>query len=76
MSDSDERDALARKHERMDQQRLDAIDRWIAYIRENPPEVWGEQQNALVNAQLESARHAELDAAYLRRIRRSKRGCE
>lgn len=72
MNDSNERDTLTTKHERIEQQRLDAIERWVAYIRDNPPEVWGKQQNALVDSQLKSARESGLDAEHYRRIRRSR----
>ena len=71
MTDSNERETLAEKHDRIEQRRLDAIEHWVTYIRNNPPEVWGEQQNALVNSQLESARKSGLDAEHYRRIRRS-----
>lgn len=72
MSNSNEREALARKHEQIAQQRLEAIDRWVAYIQDNPAEVWGEQQNALVNSQLKSARESGLDAEAYHRIRRAR----
>ena len=35
--------------------RFDAVVRWAEYIQENPPEVWGPQQNAVVNEQIDSA---------------------
>lgn len=70
MTDSGERDALEEKLERNRVRRIEAVKRWVEYIRENPPEVWGEQQNRLVNAQLESARRTDLDIGHLRRVRR------
>lgn len=71
MSDSNERDALAAKHEEQRARRLKAIIRWVEYIRETPAETWGPQQNAVVNAQLQSARATGLSAEHYRRIRRS-----
>jgi len=35
--------------------RFDAVVRWAEYIQENPPEVRGPQQNAVVNGQIDSA---------------------
>ena len=69
MNDSNESEELAAKREKNRRQRLQAIKRWARYIRENPPEKWGEQQNRLVNTQLESARASGLDADHYRRIR-------
>jgi hypothetical protein len=62
-------DALAAKHERNRTERLDAVLRWVEYVREQPPEVWGSQQNRLVNAQLESARETGLSVEHERRVR-------
>lgn len=73
MSDSNELEALAAKHERNREQRLQAIKRWIRYIRENPPEEWGEQQNKLINSQLESARETGLDVEHYRRVAQTER---
>lgn len=58
MSDSNEPDALEEKLERNREQRIQAVKRWVRYLKEHPPEVWGEQQNRLVNSQLESARRS------------------
>ena len=49
--------------------RLDAIEAWVAYLREQPPEVWGDQLNRLVDSQLASARASGLDADHLWRVR-------
>ncbi|QSG01738.1 hypothetical protein [Natranaeroarchaeum sulfidigenes] len=68
MTDSDLRDQLDEKHERNRELRLDAIHRWVEFIEEQPPEVWGPQQNRLVNSQLQSARESGLDAEHYRRI--------
>lgn len=69
MSDSDELDALTEKHDRIREQRLEAVKRWAEYIKENPPEVWGPQQNKLVNSQLQAARESGLDVEHYRRVR-------
>ena len=41
MSASDVREALDEKHERNREQRTEAVNRWVAYIKSKPPEVWG-----------------------------------
>lgn len=69
MPDSNPSDALADKRERNLQERLDGIRRWAEYIREQPPEVWGAQQNRLVNSQLEGARETDRSPGEERRIR-------
>lgn len=68
MSDSNEPDALAVKHEQNREQRVEAVKRWVEYIREHPAEEWGEQQNRLVNSQLESARESGLDVEHRRQV--------
>ena len=71
MTDSDLRDKLDEKHERNRELRLDAIRRWVEFIEEHPPEVWGPQQNRLVNSQLQSARESGLDADHYRRVKQA-----
>ncbi|AWB26719.1 hypothetical protein [Halococcoides cellulosivorans] len=39
-------------------QRIEQIERWAEYVRSHPDEEWGRQVNTLVDAQLQSARHA------------------
>lgn len=73
MSDSDLREALDAKHERNHEQRIEAIKFWIEYIEDNPPEIWGPQQNRLVDSQLRSARESGLDAELYRRVERAGR---
>jgi len=68
MSDSELLDELDEKHERDRERRFERIERWVQFIRENPPEVWGQQQNDLVDSQLKSARESGLDAAHYRRV--------
>lgn len=74
MSDSELLDALDEKHEENRKQRIAAIKHWVQFIEENPPTVWGPQQNALVDSQLRSARELDLDAVHYRRVERAGRG--
>ena len=68
MTDSNDRDALIAKHERNRERRLEAVKRWVAYIREHPADVWGPQQNRLVNAQLDAAQASDLDIEHRQRV--------
>lgn len=61
MGDSDRLEELRAKHERNREQRLEAVKDWAQYVREQPVEVWGPQQNALVDSQIESARASDID---------------
>ncbi|MCH7660760.1 MAG: hypothetical protein IH933_09345 [Euryarchaeota archaeon] len=69
MSDSELREQLDEKHERNREQRLEAVKHWAQYIKENPPEDWGSQQNRLINSQLRSARESDLNGEHYRRVR-------
>lgn len=73
MSDSNEHEDLVDKHEQIREDRIVAVKRWVQYIKEHPPEVWGTQQNKLVNSQLESARATNLDAAHYQRVKQASR---
>ena len=64
MSDSNVREALDEKHERNREQRIAAIKRWVEYIEAEPPEVWGPQQNAVVDDQLEAAQSVGTSPAH------------
>lgn len=68
MRDSNERDALAEKHERNREQRLAEIKHWVEYVESTPPETWGEQLNRLVDSQLDAARGADVSAEQYRRV--------
>jgi hypothetical protein len=50
------------------EQRIAAIKRWVAYIKSEPPETWGPQQDAVVNDQLAAAQHVGLSAAHHRAV--------
>jgi hypothetical protein len=69
MPDSNHSNQLADKHRQNRSERLVGIKRWVEYIREQPPEVWGAQQNRLVDSQLESARQTALSAEHEQRVR-------
>lgn len=73
MNDSSARDELDAKHERFRQHRIEAIKRWVEYIRETPPGTWGEQQNSLVDSQLQAARESGVTAEQRLRVERATR---
>jgi hypothetical protein len=68
MSDSDAPDNLDAKHERNREQRIEAIKRWVEYIQSEPPEVWGPQQNAVVEDQLDAAQYIQTSASHRQRV--------
>ena len=68
MSDSSVRDQLDAKHERNDEQRIEAIKRWASYVESTSPKKWGPQLNTLVNSQLKAALDANLSAEQYRRV--------
>ena len=68
MSDSDAPDHLDAKHERNREQRIEAIKRWVEYIQSEPPEVWGPQQNAVVEDQLDAAQCVQTSASHRQRV--------
>jgi len=49
--------------------RYEQVIRWAEYIKEQPPEVWGPQQNAVVNGQIESAQAVDVSVEDKKRIR-------
>ncbi|MFC6974535.1 hypothetical protein ACFQL1_07335 [Halomicroarcula sp. GCM10025709] len=69
MNDSNVREHLDRKHERNREERIEGIKRWVEYIESNQPEVWGPQQNAVVDGQLDAARNAGTTADHQQRVR-------
>lgn len=71
MSDSNAPDALAEKRSQRRAQRVEQVKRWVEYIESTPPEVWGEQLNTLVDAQLEAAQNAEVSPQTYERIERA-----
>jgi hypothetical protein len=68
MSDSNTPDSLDGRHERNRQQRIEGIKRWVDYITSEPPEIWGPQQNAVVDDQLESAQNVRVSADHRQRV--------
>jgi hypothetical protein len=73
MTDSRDNDALAAKHARNREQRITAIKRWVEYIKTHDAEVWGKQQNRLVNSQIEAARQSDIDLELRERVDRDRR---
>jgi len=71
MTDSSE--PLTEKHERNREQRRAEIERWVTYIQENPPDVWGPQLNSLIESQLEAARESGVSAAQRERVEKAGR---
>ncbi|EMA18673.1 hypothetical protein [Haloarcula argentinensis] len=69
MSDSSIPDKLDAKHDRNRQQRIEGIKRWVEYIKSEPPEKWGPQQNAVVNDQLEAAQSVGTSAAHQQQVK-------
>jgi hypothetical protein len=49
--------------------RYEQVIRWAEYIKTQPPEVWGPQQNAVVNGQIESAQAVDVSVEEKRAIR-------
>lgn len=70
MNDSSGRDPLEATRERRRAERLEGVKRWVRHLQETPPEQWGPEQNAVVNAQVEAARAADLDADHRLRVER------
>jgi len=68
MTDSNTREKLDAKHERNRQQRIEGIKRWVEYIKSEPPEKWGPQQNAVVNDQLEAAQTVGTTATHQQHV--------
>jgi hypothetical protein len=64
MSDSNVRERLDAKHERDRERRIEGIKRWVEYIRSEPAEKWGPQQNAVVDGQLDAAQSVQTSASH------------
>ncbi|WP_136688203.1 hypothetical protein [Halorhabdus amylolytica] len=70
---TDSSDPLAEKHERNREQRRAEVERWVTYIQENPPDVWGPQLNTLIESQLEAARESGVSAEQRERVEQAGR---
>jgi hypothetical protein len=68
MNDSNARDLLDATHERNREQRIEGIKRWVEYIKSEPPETWGPQQNAVVNDQLKAAQSVGTSASHQQHV--------
>jgi len=69
MSDSNVPDSLDAKHEQNRQERIEAVKRWVEYIKAEPPEKWGPQQNTVVNDQLEAAQSVQTSASHQQHVK-------
>ena len=69
MSDSNTPEHLDAKHERNREQRIEGIKRWVEYIKSEPPETWGPQQNAVVNDQLDAAQSVQTSASHQQHVK-------
>lgn len=69
MRDSNVPDHLDAKHEQNREQRIEAVKRWVEYIKSEPPEKWGPQQNTIVNDQLEAAQSVQISAAHRQHVK-------
>lgn len=69
MNDSNVPDHLDAKQEQNRQQRIEAVKRWVEYIKSEPPEKWGPQQNAVVNDQLEAAQSVHTSAEHQQHVK-------
>ena len=69
MSDSNVREHLDAKHERNREQRIEGIKRWVEYIESEPAEIWGPQQNAVVNGQLDAAQHVQPSSSHQQHVK-------
>ena len=69
MSDSNARERLDAKHERNREQRIEGIKRWVEYIKSEPPETWGPQQNAVVNDQLDAAQSVQTSTSHQQHVK-------
>jgi hypothetical protein len=68
MSNSED---IERKHKRNLADRREQIKRWAEYVRTHPDEVWSQQVNELVNAQIQSAQAQEDDRPSMDELRDS-----
>ena len=69
MNDSNAREHLDAKHERNREQRIEGIKRWVEYIKSEPPETWGPQQNAVVNDQLDAVQSVGTSASHQQHVK-------
>lgn len=69
MNSSNVHDALDAMHQRNRERRIAGIKRWVEYIKSEPPETWGPQQNAVVNGQLDATQAADVSASHKRKVK-------
>ncbi len=68
MTASDNPDDRDERRSQRHQERIEAVKRWVEYIETTPVEKWGPQQNAVIDAQVESARESGIDAGHRKRV--------
>jgi hypothetical protein len=68
MNDSNAPEHLDVKHERNREQRIESIKCWFEYIKSEPPEAWGPQQNAVVNDQLDAAQSVQTPTSHQQHV--------
>ncbi|OSO93775.1 hypothetical protein B9H04_15265 [Halorubrum ezzemoulense DSM 17463] len=49
--------------------RYEQVIQWAEYIKTQPPQVWGPQQNAVVNGHIESAQAVDVSVEEKKRVR-------
>lgn len=69
MSNSSAPEHLDAKHARNREQRIEGIKRWVEYIKTEPPETWGPQQNAVVNDQIDAAQSAQTSVSHQQHVK-------
>lgn len=68
MNDSNVRERLDAKHGRDHEKRIEAVKRWVEYIKSESPETWGPQQNAVVDGQLDAVQGAQTSATHRKHV--------
>lgn len=69
MNNSNGPEGRSGKHKLAHEQRIEGIKRWVDYIKSRPPEIWGPQQNAVVDGQLDAARSVQDSAAHQQHVK-------
>lgn len=69
MTNSNVPEHLDAKTDRNREQRIEGVKRWVEYIKAEPPETWGPQQNAVVNDQLDAAEDVRTSVSHMQHVR-------
>ncbi len=73
MTDSSTPKEPAENNQARRARRIERVKRWVEYIDSTPADVWGPQQNRVVESQLDALRGADISAAQLRRVERARK---